>query len=96
MIMLMGFVLGAFGLLCLFGKKTFLGLLVGTYLLTLGATTSLVAAGLISGVDSRAQIFSIFVVVGGIAQMVVGYAFAIRLFFLHKNVSIKELTQLRN
>ena len=94
MILLAGF-LGGMGLVCIIARKTFLGVLIGTQLLTLGATMIFVLTGLTSGLKIQGMIFGLFIMLGGIANLVVGYALATRLFFLKKQVMMNELRTLK-
>lgn len=89
-------ILGGLGLICLVSRRTLLGLLIGLQLLVLGATSIFVMAGVSSGAHSHGHIFGLFIVLGGVAQLVVGYALAVRLFYLKKRVGMDELRSLKH
>jgi len=94
MMMLAG-VIGGLGLICMISRKTMLGLLIGVQFLVLGSTMMFVLAGMSSGQRIEGYIFGLFITLGGIAQLVVGYALTIRLFFLKKRISLDELQGLK-
>ena len=87
--------IGGMGLVCMISRKTLLGLLIGIQLLVLGSTMMFVVAGVSSGFRIQGHIFGLFINLGGIAQLVVGFALAIRLFFLKKGISMDELRTLK-
>jgi NADH:ubiquinone oxidoreductase subunit K len=87
--------LGGVGLLALLYKKTILGLLVGTQLLMMGATTLLVFAGASAGALLEGHLFAFFIVLAGLAQMVAVYALATRMFYLKGKTSLDELRSLK-
>ncbi len=93
--MLVAGIIGGLGLVCMISRKTMLGLLIGVQLLVLGSTMMFVLAGLASGLRIQGYIFGLFITLGGVAQLVVGYALAIRLFFLKKRISIDDLQVLK-
>lgn len=93
--MLVAGLIGGLGLICMISRKTMLGLLIGVQLLILGSTMMFILAGLSSGLRIQGYIFGLFVTLGGVAQLVVGYALTIRLFFLKKKISIDELQVLK-
>lgn len=95
MMMLVAGLIGGLGLVCMISRKTMLGLLIGVQLLVLGSTMMFVLAGLSSGLKIQGHIFGLFITLGGVAQLVVGYALAIRLFFLKKRISLDELQALK-
>ena len=95
MMMLIAGIIGGLGLACLISRQTMLGLLVGMQLLVLGATMIFVVAGISSGVRTEGHLFGFFVLLSGIAQLVGGYAIAIRLFYLKKRVRVDDLRSLK-
>jgi NADH-quinone oxidoreductase subunit K len=95
MMMLVAGMIGGLGLVCMISRKTMLGLLIGVQLLVLGSTMAFVLAGMSSGMRIHGYIFGLFITLGGIAQLVVGYALTIRLFFLRKKISLDELQGLK-
>ncbi len=94
--MLVAAALGGMGLFCMLFRKTLLGFLIGLQLMVLGATTVFVLAGALSGMANRGHIFGLFIVLGGVAQLVAGYALAVRLFCLKKRVEMDELRSLKH
>lgn len=88
-------VIGGLGLICMISRKTLLGLLIGIQLLIMGSTMMFVFAGLHAGFETQGHIFGLFITLGGIAQIVVGYVFAIRLFFVRKRTSIEDIRMLK-
>jgi NADH:ubiquinone oxidoreductase subunit K len=93
--MLIAGLIGGLGLVCMISRRTLLGLLIGMQLLVLGSTMMFVLAGVASGLRIDGCIFGMFITFGGVAQLVVGYALAIRLFFLKKKLSMEELQALK-
>lgn len=87
--------IGSLGLVCMISRQTMLGLLIGIQLLVLGSGMMFVLAGGASGLPIQGHIFGLFITLGGVAQLVVGYALAIRLFFIKKGISMDELRTLR-
>lgn len=97
--MIVGALLGALGLICILLRRTLLGVLIGIQLLVIGATTFFVLASITSesaSVASQGHVFSVFIALGGVAQLVVGYALAVRLFYLKKRTGMDELRSLKN
>jgi NADH:ubiquinone oxidoreductase subunit K len=89
--MLVAGLIGGLGLVCMISRKSVLGLLVGVEVLIIGSTMIFVIAGLLSGLRIQGHIFGLFITLGGIAQLVVGYSLASRLFFLKKRISLEDL-----
>ncbi len=87
--------IGGLGLICMISRNTVLGLFIGIQLLVLGSAMMFVLAGISAGLRSEGCIFGLFITLSGIAQMVVGYALAIRLFFLKKKVLMDDLRALK-
>lgn len=87
--------IGGLGLVAMISRRTLLGLLVGIQLLIIGSTMVFVISGLHSGLRVQGHIFGLFITLGGIAQLVVGYALAIRLFSLKKRISLDDLQALK-
>ena len=86
--------LGALGLVCLLYRRTLLGILIGMQLLVLGATLIFVSAGVSSHTQVQGHILGIFITLSGIGQLVVGYALAVRLFYLKKRAGMEEVRSL--
>ncbi len=87
--------IGGLGLVCMLSKRTILGLLIGMQLLILGSTMMFVIGGVASDRAIQVHIFGLFITLGGIAQLGVGYSLALRLFYLKKKISLDELRVLR-
>lgn len=93
---MIGMVLGCLGLICMMTKRTLLGVLIGVQLLFLGATTILVLAGVGSNETESGQIYGLFILMVGLAQLVVGYSLAVRLFYLKKRIGMETIRSLRH
>ena len=89
-------VLGGLGLICILSKRTLLGLMIGVHLLILGAAIIFVVAGSYSGMHIQGHLFAIFITLSGVAQLVVGFSLAVRLFYLRKRVGMDELRTLKH
>jgi NADH:ubiquinone oxidoreductase subunit K len=87
--------IGSLGLVCIISRRTLLGLLIGIQILILGSTMMFVLAGISSGLRVQGYIFGLFITLGGVVQLVIGYALAIRLFFLKKRIAMEELQALK-
>jgi NADH:ubiquinone oxidoreductase subunit K len=95
MIMLVPGIVGAMGLICMIHRRTFLGMIIGVQLLILGGTMMFVLSGIQSGARIQGHVVGLFVVFGGVAQLVAGYALAIRLFYLKSRIQMDELRSLK-
>lgn len=95
MLMLISGLLGGLGLACVVSRKTLLGILVGIQLMVLGASMTFVLAGISSGARVSGHVVALFIVLGGVAQLVGGYALSVRLFYLKNKVEIHELRSLK-
>jgi NADH:ubiquinone oxidoreductase subunit K len=95
MMMLVAGLIGGLGLICMISRRTLLGMMVGIQLLVLGSTMMFVLAGILSGARVEGHLFGLFIALGGVAQLAGGYALAIRLFYLKKQVSMDELRVLK-
>ena len=87
--------MGGLGLVCMISRKSLLGLLIGVQLLILGSTMMFVLSGILAGLRSQGTLFGFFIILGGMAQLVVGYSLTIRLFFLKKGISMNKLQALK-
>jgi NADH:ubiquinone oxidoreductase subunit K len=95
MMMWVAGLIGGLGLVSMISRRTLLGLLIGIQLLVLGSTMMFVIAGISSGRANQGHVFGLFITLGGIVQLVVGYSLAIRLFFLKKKNLLVELKALK-
>jgi NADH:ubiquinone oxidoreductase subunit K len=93
--MWLSWLIGGVGLACLIWRKTLLGIMVGIQLLILGSTLVFVLAGISSGVRLEGHVVALFVVLGGVAQLVAGFALAVRLFYLRSKTEMSELRSLK-
>ena len=93
--MIVAGLLGGLGMICILSRNSLLGLLIGVQLLVIGSTMIFVLAGISSGQKVDGYMFAMFISLGGIAQLVVGFSLAIRLFFLKKRISVSELQALK-
>ncbi len=87
--------LGGLGLFCALYRRTLLGVLIGLQLLILGATTIFVQSGFASGAHVDSHVFGLFIALGGVGQLVAGFAISVRLFYLKKRVAMDELRSLK-
>jgi NADH:ubiquinone oxidoreductase subunit K len=87
--------MGGTGLACMIFRRSILGLLIGVQILVMGSTLMLVSAGVLSGQPHQGHIFGVFIILGGVTQVVAGYVLAIRLFYLKRNISMDEVRTLK-
>jgi NADH:ubiquinone oxidoreductase subunit K len=95
MIMLIAGLIGGLGLVCMISRQTLLGMMVGIQLLMLGSTMMFVLAGIESGVRVEGHLAGLLITLGGLAQLVGGYAIAVRMFYLKNRVDMDELRSLK-
>ena len=88
-------VLGGLGLFCALYRKTLLGVLIGIQLMILGSTMIFVQSGFSSGAHVSGHVFGLFIAIGGVGQLVAGFALAVRLFYLRKKAGMEELRSLK-
>ncbi len=102
MLMTVAGLIGAMGLVCVVSRRTLLGLLIGIQLMIIGATMMFVVAGIHAGTGpdgvarASGHVGGILIAVGGIAQLVAGFALAIRLFYLKNKIEMSDLKSLKN
>ena len=84
------------GLMSMISRKSVLGLLVGVQLVLLGSATFFVLAGYQSGLRIQGHVLGFFITLGGVAQLVSGYALAIRMFFLKRKITMDVLQELKH
>jgi len=94
-LMLVAGLVGGLGLVCMITRRTLLGMMIGVQLLILGATLAFVLAGVISGARVQGHVFGLFVVLGGVAQLIAGYSLAVRMFYLKKRINMDDLRALK-
>jgi NADH:ubiquinone oxidoreductase subunit K len=87
--------LGAIGLIGLIYKKTMLGLIVGIQIMILGAGALFVLSGSQSGMQTDGHSFAVFIVLGGLVQIVGGFALATRVFYLKNRTDVSDLRNLK-
>jgi NADH:ubiquinone oxidoreductase subunit K len=87
--------IGGLGLACMLLRRSLLGVLVGVQLLALGSATMFVISGIVSGARVQGHVFALFIVLGGVAQLVGGYALTVRFFYLRNNIGMDELRSLK-
>jgi NADH:ubiquinone oxidoreductase subunit K len=87
--------IGGLGIVCILWRKTVLGLLVGAQLVILGSSMIFVLAGIISGFRASGNLFALFVLLGGVSQLVCGLALSIRLFYLRGKIEMADLESLK-
>ena len=95
MMSLVAAVVGGMGLVCLLSRRTLLGVLIGVQLIVIGATMMFVIAGIESGARLHGHIAGLLITLGGVAQIVGGYALAIRMFYLKNRITMDELRSLK-
>ncbi len=95
MLIILAALLGGLGLFSVASRRTLLGILVGIQLMLIGASMSFVLAGISSESRVLGQIVGLFIILGGVAQLVGGYALATRLFYLKRKIAIRELRSLK-
>jgi NADH:ubiquinone oxidoreductase subunit K len=102
MLMTVAGMIGALGLVCVVSRRSLFGVLIGLQLLILGATMMFVVAGILASPSpegiarASGHVGGILIAVGGIAQLVAGFALAIRLFYLKNRIEMNDLKSLKN
>ena len=102
MLMMVSGLIGAMGLVCVVSRRTLLGLFIGLQLMILGSTMMFVLAGIFAGgvedgtARASGHVAGIFIALGGIAQLVAGYALAVRLFYLKNRTDMSDLKSLKH
>ena len=69
-------------------------MLIGVQILILGSTMMFVSAG-IGDAWVQGHIAGVVITLGGVAQLVGGYALAIRMFYLRNKISMDELRSMK-
>ena len=87
--------LGGLGLFCALYRKTLLGVLIGLQLMVLGATAIFVFSGFSAGIHVSGHVFGLFILLGGIGQLVAGFALCVRLFYERKRAGMDDLRTLK-
>jgi NADH:ubiquinone oxidoreductase subunit K len=96
MMIIISALLGGTGLICILYRKSFLGFLMGTQLLVLGAASMIVFIGTQSKSVDQGHLFGFFIVLGSVAQLIVGFSLAVRLFYLRSKTGMDELRSLKH
>ncbi len=94
-LILLSSLLGALGVICICLRRTVVGVLIGSQLLILGTSLSFIAASLGTEKASTGEIFGLFIVFGGVAQLVAGYALSARVFYLKRKIEMDDLRSLK-
>ena len=93
--LILAIMLGGLGLMALLVKRTFIGVLVGVHLLFLSVTVAFALSGLGSGEFTRGYVFALFAAVLGICHLILGWALALRLYYLGGTSRMASLRNLR-
>lgn len=84
------------GIFSLILRRTLLGVMVGAQLIILGSTMVFVVGGALSEGSGDSNVIGILIVLSGLAQLVAGGVLAIRLYYLRKQIYIKDLRLLKH
>ncbi|MDR3607470.1 MAG: NADH-quinone oxidoreductase subunit K [Oligoflexia bacterium] len=95
MLIVLAAMLGGLGLFSVISRRTLLGIFAGIQLMLIGASMTFVLAGVASGAPLHGHIVGLFIILGGVAQLVGGYALSTRLFYLRRQIGIQELRSLK-
>ena len=95
MMTLVAGLMGGLGLICMISRKSLVGMLIGVQILLMGAALIFVLSGLDSAAKVQGHVAGLVIVLGGVAQVVGGFALAIRMFFLKDGISMDELRSLK-
>ncbi len=95
MILLVPILLGSLGLVSLFSRTSMMGILIGVQLLILGTSQMFILTGMIAGELAKGGLLGFCIVLGGVAQLVVGYTLSLRLFHLKQCVNLSEIQELK-
>ncbi len=87
--------LGALGIVCIASRRSLLGVMIGVQVLLLGATLMMVVSGILSGEGVHGHVYGFLVLIGGVAQLVGGYALSVRLYYLKNKNTLDQLKALR-
>lgn len=88
-------VLGGMGMFCALYRRTLLGVLIGLQLMVLGATSIFVVSGFTAGAHVNGHVFGLFILLGGVGQLVAGFALSVRLFYERKRAGMDDLRNLQ-
>ena len=88
--------LAGLGLVCILYRRTLLGVMIGMQLLVLAASLVFVMAGSSSGNLIQGHIFGLFITLAGVAQTIVGYVLAVKLFYLKKRAGMDDIRALKH
>ena len=84
------------GIFSLIMRRTLLGVLIGSQLIILGSTLVFVVGGALTTGSNESNVLGFFIVLSGLAQLVAGGVLAIRLYYLRKQIYIKDLRLLKH
>jgi len=88
--------LGTLGIICLLLRRSVMGVLIGIQLVFLGTSTALVLAGIQAGAHEDGHLFGVFVLLTGLGTVIVGFALAVRLFYINRSVRMERLGMLKH
>lgn len=89
-------ILGSLGIYCMVSKQSLLGIFIGFQLLIFGASLLLVSGAQESGVVLQGHSLALMLATSGICQLGVGFALAVRLFYLKRKPDVSQITDMRN
>jgi|GEM_PF-2715766 len=83
------------GVLSILVRKTLTKVLVGVHLISLAGSLAFLAGVFGRGHTMSAEAMALLCYIVGLAQVVVGFSFAVRLFYLRGNAELREVARLR-
>ncbi len=83
------------GMLSILVRRTVIKVLVGVHLIFLAGSLAFLAAGAGKDFMLSAEVMALLCYIIGLAQLVVGLSFAVRLFYLRGNAGLQEVSRLR-
>ena len=90
--MLIAALMTGMGLTCLLLRRTLLGALIGLQLMMLGTTVVFVSTDRLT----EGHVFGLFIALSAVAQLVGGFAIAVRLFVQRRRTGMDELRTLKH
>jgi NADH:ubiquinone oxidoreductase subunit K len=83
------------GLASILIRRTVIKVLVGVHLIFLAGSLAFLAGGFGKSTMMSAELMALLCYIIGLAQILVGLSFAIRLFYLRGNAGLQEVSRLR-